>query len=296
MKLAYPFLLLFLMAGCITSKVNNKKFPLFDKQGHRGSRGLMPENTIPAMLTAIDLRVTTLELDVLFTKDGVAIASHEPYFNHAITTKKDGTAVTKEEEKTLKLYNMTFAQTQQYDVGLRGNPAFPHQNKMAVAKPSLAALIDSVESYVQQRRLRPVFYNIETKTKESGDNIDHPTPDVFVTELMKVVLNKRIQNRVIIQSFDRRTLQYLHQHYSGTATALLIEDDDTATLQQNIAALGFTPAIYSPHYSLVTAQLLQQCHAQKIKVIPWTVNKKEDIQRLRALGVDGIITDYPNLF
>ena len=100
----------------------------------------------------------------------------------------------------------------------------------------------------------------------------------------------------MIQSFDRRTLQYLHEHYPSVPTVLLIEDFDKRTLDVQLKALSFIPTVYSPHYSLVNEQLLQQCHQQNIKVIPWTVNEKDKIIELKKLGVDGIISDYPNLF
>jgi len=111
-----------------------------------------------------------------------------------------------------------------------------------------------------------------------------------------VIKEKAIEKRIIIQSFDFRTLQYLHQKYPEIKTAMLIEDFDKRDLNDQLSALGFTPSIYSPDYSLVTEKLVKRCHQQNIKVIPWTVNDKTSIEKLKAMGVDGIITDYPNLF
>ena len=101
---------------------------------------------------------------------------------------------------------------------------------------------------------------------------------------------------VIIQSFDFRTLQYLHKNYPAIKTAMLIEDFDKRGLEDQLKALGFLPTIYSPEYQLVTEDLVKKCHEQNIKVIPWTVNDKTNIEKLKAMGVDGIISDYPNLF
>jgi glycerophosphoryl diester phosphodiesterase len=144
---------------------------------------------------------------------------------------------------------------------------------------------------------RPLpFYNIETKTMPATDNIYHPPPEEFVELLMAVIRSKGIEQRVIIQSFDFRTLQYLHRHYPKMRTAMLIEDFDKRSLEDQLKALGFIPTIYSPDYSLVNEELLKKCHRQNIKVIPWTVDDKATIEKLKALGVDGIITDYPNLF
>ncbi len=275
----------------------------FDKQGHRGCRGLMPENTIPAMLHALDLGVTTLEMDVAFTKDSVAILSHEPFFNHEITSYlSSGTYasqwlnINEAKEKDYNIFKMTFAETQQYDVGMKPHPRFAQQQKMAVTKPSLAALFDSMRNYMMTRRKPFPHFNIETKTQPATDDIFHPAPSEFVEMLMAVIKEKQVEDFVIIQSFDFRTLQYLHKNYPLIKTALLIEDYDKRSFEEQITALGFKPTIYSPAYILATDTVIKKCHQQNIKIIPWTVNDKKEIDRLKALGVDGIITDYPNLF
>lgn len=274
----------------------------FDKQGHRGCRGLMPENTIPAMLHALDLGVTTLEMDVVFTKDSVAILSHEPFFNHEISsvlvinygTKRE--YIEEAKEKSYNIFKMTFAETQQYDVGMKPHPRFPQQKKIAVTKPRLADLFDSVRTYMMTRRKPFPYYNIETKTQPATDNIYHPAPEAFVDMLLKVIDEKQVADFVTIQSFDIRTLQYLHKIRPAISTALLIEDYDKRSLEEQLKTLGFTPSVYSPHYALVNEALIKKCHQLKIKVIPWTVNDKKEIDRLKAMGADGIITDYPNLF
>ena len=267
----------------------------FDKQGHRGCRGNMPENTIPAMLHALDLGVTTLEMDIVFTKDSVAILSHEPFFNHEITTKEDSGLIEEREEKNFNIFKMTFAETQQYDVGLKPHARFPQQQKVAATKPSLASLFDSVKAHMSKSKRTFTYFNIETKTTPLTDNIYHPSPAEFVELLIKVIREKGMEKLVMIQSFDIRTLQYLHQHYPSIPTVLLIEDFDKRTLAAQLQSLGFTPTVYSPHYSLVNEQLLKDCHQQNIKVIPWTVNEKDKINALKKLGVDGIISDYPAL-
>jgi glycerophosphoryl diester phosphodiesterase len=268
----------------------------FDKQGHRGCRGLMPENTIPAMLYALNLAVTTLELDVVITKDKQVVVSHEPFFNHDITTKPNGEAVTVAEERGLNIFQMEYAQVKTYDVGLKPHPRFAQQKKVAAIKPLLRDLFDSVAVYMQSHNRQQPYFNIETKCLPIGDGLYHPKPDEFVELLMAVIKEKKLEERVIIQSFDFRTLQYLHQHYPQMKTAMLIEDDDKRGIEKQIEALGFQPTIYSPHYSLVNTELINYCRTKKIKVIPWTVNTKEEIEQLKKMGVDGIISDYPNLF
>jgi glycerophosphoryl diester phosphodiesterase len=271
-------------------------FGVFDKQGHRGSRGLMPENTWPAMKTALDLGVTTLEMDVVITKDKKVVLSHEPFFSHEITTKPDGSYVTEAEEKSLNIYQMNYDETKKYDVGMKPHPRFLQQQKLNVYKPLLSDVLDSVQQYMTTGKRPFPYFNIETKTSPASDNTYHPQPAEFVDLLMAVIKEKGVEDRVIIQSFDFRTLQYLHQKYSAIKTAMLIEDYDKRSLEDQLKALGFLPAIYSPAYELVTGDLVKKCHEQNIKVIPWTVNDKESIEKLKVMGVDGIITDYPNLF
>ena len=270
--------------------------PIFDKEGHRGCRGLMPENTLPAMLKAIDLGVTTLEMDIVFTKDSVAILSHEPFFNHEITTPSNGHFLEEKEERNYNIYKMSFKETQQYDVGIKPNPRFINQQKIKITKPSLINIIDSVEVYLSINNLPKIFYNIETKTNPATDNIYHPAPEAFVDQLMEIIKRKEIESRVIIQSFDFRTLQILHKKYPAIKTAMLIEANDTRSLEEQIKSVGFVTTIYSPAYDLVNKKLVDDCHNKKMKIVPWTVNDSLKINELKLMGVDGIITDYPNLF
>ncbi len=304
-KYSFYGLLIFSLSCSNTKKMQNSSPGVgketyiqgeFDKQGHRGCRGLMPENTIPAMINALGLGVTTLEMDAVITKDKKIILSHEPFFNHEITTKPDGNYVNENEEKNLNIYKMTYEEVKTYDVGMKPHPRFPNQQKMKAIKPLLSDLIDSVKKDMMTRRRPFPYYNIETKTQPATDNIYHPAPAEFVELLMAVIKEKQIEENVIIQSFDFRTLQYLHHHYPGIKTAMLIEDFDIRGLDSQLKALGFTPNIYSPAYQLVNEELIKKCHEQHIKIIPWTVNDKARIEELKKMGVDGIISDYPDLF
>ncbi|HEX4958769.1 MAG TPA: glycerophosphodiester phosphodiesterase [Lacibacter sp.] len=294
-------LVILIIMGCANNKIA-KSPPLgdrgdgFDKQGHRGCRGLMPENTIPAMMHALSLGVTTLELDVVITKDRKVVLSHEPFFNHEITTRPDGSSVSLTEERGLNIYKMNYEEVKKFDVGLKPHPRFPQQQKLAAYKPLLSEVFDNVQTQIKKKRLQQVYYNIETKSIPATDDVFHPRPAEFIELLMAVVKEKGLEEYVIIQSFDFRTLQYLHQSYPSMKTAMLIEDYDKRGIEKQIEALGFQPAIYSPHFSLVSETLINYCHERKLKIIPWTVNSKEEIERLKKMGVDGIITDYPNLF
>jgi glycerophosphoryl diester phosphodiesterase len=294
----YVALLLFCFMGCTTQKTSLPAggADTFDKQGHRGCRGLMPENTWPAMKMALDLGVTTLEMDVVITKDKKVVLSHEPWFGHEITTKPDGDYMRDREERKFNINWMTYEDVKTFDVGMKPHPRFPGQQKMKVVKPLLTEVIDSVKQYMITRRRPFPYYNIETKTTPEFDGVFHPKPEEFVEVLMAVIKEKGIEEQVIIQSFDFRTLQYLHEKYPSIKTAMLIEDFDKRSMGDQVKALGFNPTIYSPAYVLVDEKLIRNCHKQGIKIIPWTVNTKEEIDKLKKMGVDGIITDYPDLF
>lgn len=292
---------LFFCIGCLSHKnlhtiPLDNTLPAFDREGHRGCRGLMPENTIPAMTKALDLGVTTLEMDIAITKDGKPILSHEPWFAKEITTKPDGGFLTDNDEKKYVIYHMTYDEVKTFDVGMKPHPNFPQQLKMKVVKPLLADVIDSAEAHARATGRPLPFYNIETKTEPSQDSVYHPKPVEFVDIMMTTIVSKNIQPRVIIQSFDFRTLKYLNQKYPGYKTAMLIDEGDVRTIKDEIDALGFVPTIYSPAYSLVTRKLVEECHHKGMKIIPWTVDDKPTIEKLKLMGVDGIITDYPNLF
>ena len=155
-------------------------------------------------------------------------------------------------------------------------------------------MIDSVKAYCTERKRPLPFFNIEIKSLPEGDNTYHPEPPQFVELLMKVIRQNGILDKVIIQSFDFRSLQYLHQHYPQMIIAALIEDYDKLAFDKQVEKLGFTPNIYSPAFELVTPELVQQCLAKGVKLVPWTVNDPKDALRLKEMGVDGLITDYPD--
>jgi len=197
-------------------------------------------------------------MDAVITKDKQVIISHEPFFNHEITMKADGSFVNEKDERSLNIYEMAYDQTQTFDVGLNPHPRFPDQQKLSVHKPKLADVIDSAEAYTTRLSLKPIQYNIETKSQPATDGIYHPKPDEFVELIMAVIKEKKVEPRVIIQSFDIRTLQYLHQHYPTIKTAYLFEPPSDKSFAIRLNELGFIPTIYSPDETTVTALLVKQ--------------------------------------
>lgn len=271
--------------------------PAFDLEGHRGCRGLMPENTIPAFLKALDLGVSTLEMDVVISKDNQVVVSHEPYINAAFSISPDGKPVTKKEQRTLILYQMEYADIKRYDVGSTGNPAYPEQEKIRVYKPLLSDVIDQTEAYRRSKNLPSFSYSIEIKSEASEYNKSQPEPAAFC-DLVQAIIKQRLPaDRVIIQSFDFAVLkqwkqgiqtgQYLHVRLSA-----LVEN--VRSPKKNIEKLGFKPAIYSPYFRLLNRRNILWLHQQNTRVVPWTVNQRDVMERLKAWGVDGLITDYPD--
>ena len=254
----------------------------------------MPENTIPAMIKALELGVTTLEMDVVVTADSQVILSHEPFFNHEISTKPDGTPVAEAEERTLNIYRMKLEQVQLFDVGMAPHPRFAEQQKMPAVKPLLKDVISEVKAWCKEHG-RPVpYFNIETKCLPEGDDLFHPGPERFVDLLVQVLQEAATEDRTIIQSFDFRTLRYARRTYPGIRLAALVEEDDKADIHAHLDVLGFVPEIYSPAWQRVTPELVSACKERGMKLIPWTVNDVEIAERLRSMGVDGLITDYPD--
>ena len=263
-----------------------------DIQGHRGARGLLPENTIPAFMKAIELGVTTLELDVVITKDGQVVLSHEPYMSSGICSTPSGEPVSRKKAKDFNIYEMTYEEVKAFDCGSRGNANFPEQQKMKVSKPLLTDLIETVEKHLADNNLPKVGYNIELKSSKKYDNLFHPNVKTFSDIVQGTIAEKLSTDRYTIQCFDFRILQYFHKTYPEVTLVALIEG--VKGVKANIEDLGFTPEVYSPYFKLIGEKDIQLCHDMGMKVVPWTINKVEDMQRMIDKGVDGIITDYPD--
>ncbi|GAA4757628.1 MULTISPECIES: glycerophosphodiester phosphodiesterase [Flavobacterium] len=270
----------------------------FDIQGHRGCRGLMPENTIEAMKKAIDLGVISLEMDVVISKDKQILLSHEPFLSHEICLDKNKKEITEVNEHSYNLYQMNYDEIKNCDCGSKVHPRFKDQEKLETYKPLLSEVIYFIEEYVSKLQKgdpgRKIYYNIETKSDPKGDEIYHPAPKEFVDLLVSVLKNTTISNRAYIQSFDVRTLQYLHQKYPEYKTVLLVENK--MSIEENLKILGFKPNVYSPEFILLDKKQVNFLHKKGIKVIPWTVNNPEDIKQVISYGVDGLISDYPNRY
>src|SRR5882762_6338048 len=217
--MSLKIILSFFILACFMSKPQN---PKFDVQGHRGARGLMPENTIPAFLLALDSGVSTLEMDLVITKDKQVIVSHEPWMSAAYCLDPSGREIKEKDEKKYNIFLMDYDQVKQWDSGSKVNSKFPEQKKMKTSKPLLAEVIVAVENHIKNFTKYEVDYNIEIKSEVETDNRFHPRPEPFSDLTYHVIDQYLPWDRVVIQSFDQRVLRYWHKKYPGVKLALLI--------------------------------------------------------------------------
>lgn len=274
------------------SKTDTMNYAHLDVQGHRGARGLLPENTIPGFIKAVELGVTTLELDLAVTKDHELLVSHDAFMSSKFSTAPDGQPIEKIDEMSHNIYEMTYEEVKQYDVGSRYQKHFPDQESMPAHKPLFKEVVHAVNAYLKKNQLPPVRYNIEIKSEPVGDSIYHPAPAEYAQLVYGFITTEMDTSLVNVQSFDFRILQYFHENYPEIRLAALVENP--APIEENLANLGFIPEIYSCYYHLLDSSKVSWLQARGMKVIPWTVNEKEDIKKVLDWGVDGIISDYPN--
>lgn len=292
------------LAGAVTATA-------FDLQGHRGTRGLAPENTIAAFQKALDIGVTTLETDLAVTKDGVLVISHDPYLNPDLVRGPDGAYLA---GKGPAIRSLTRAELARYDVG-RTNPTSAYAKGLPQQQPADGQRIPTLAEVLALGAPTRVRFNIETKiTPTSGD--DTVDPETFARLVADAVRASGLASRVTVQSFDWRTLVALKKIAPELATSCVtIETPSNDTVQRASGAPsawhaglsladhgGSLPRLakaagcttWSPFWRNVTPEAIADAHAQGIAVLPWTVNDPVEMGRLVDWKVDGIITDYPD--
>ncbi|MFT3743712.1 MAG: glycerophosphodiester phosphodiesterase family protein [Pyrinomonadaceae bacterium] len=285
-RLSFLFLLL------LTTSIFAQTKP-FSIEGHRGARGYLPENTIPSFKKALEQGADTLELDVVVTKDGKLVVSHEAWFNPIISLDPNGDRIAPEKQRDNNIYKMTYEEVKKYDVGSIGNKDFPLQEKMKVVKPLLSELFAEISKFVKERKMPKPRYNVEIKTEGvAGDDVFHPKMDILAKLVFDEIKKGKMLDHVIVQSFDVRPLKEMRKLDPKLPLALLVGNKDG--VEKNLEALGFNPDTYSPHYGLIDAASVAMLKAKGIKIVPWTVNEVADIERMKTFDLDGIITDYPD--
>jgi glycerophosphoryl diester phosphodiesterase len=271
---------------CILVSCHSEKS--LDIQGHRGCRGLHPENTLPGFQKAIDLGVTTLELDVVISKDYEVVVSHEPFMDHMIALDVYGNEISEANEASYNLYNMTYDSIKLYDCGTKEHPGFPFQKHEKLYKPLLSEVIHLAEMESKQS----ILYNIEIKSKPEYDGIYTPAVTHFMTLVLNTITSQGIENRTIIQSFDVRALEAANKQNDDIQIALLVGENEA--IDSKVSLLSFEPEIISPYFKLLARETVSKYQKKGFKIIPWTVNEVGDINLMIDLKVDGIISDYPN--
>jgi glycerophosphoryl diester phosphodiesterase len=259
--------------------------------GHRGARGLYPENTTQGMREALKYpEIKTLELDIVISKDGEVVVSHEPWMNPDICLNPQGAPV---KAKADNFYKMTYAQIAAFDCGSKYYPDYPRQAKVVEHKPRLLDLLRAVEFEALALGKRPAYF-IEIKSTRSGEKDGfQPSVPVFMDKVIAVLEQVLTDEQIYIISLDWRTLEYAHAKRPHWKTVAL------GTIPLSAAGvvhrLGFTPTVFAPFYPIFPKLAMKAFKRRGIKIIPWTVNESRDMQKLVDKGVDGIITDYPDL-
>jgi glycerophosphoryl diester phosphodiesterase len=260
--------------------------------GHRGCRGLLPENSLPAFRRAIDLGCDYLELDVVMSGDGQLIVSHEPWMSERLCLTPNEEPITAGQAPQLNLFHMTAAEIRRYDCGSVPQARFPHQETLSTYKPTLAEVVEMGDEHALMNGHVSPSYNIEVKSRPEWVGTYQPDVAAYVAAVIATIDSLDITERCIVQSFDTAILQAMHAERPDITLALLVENTDG--IVKNLARLGFKPAIYSPSFELADEATLRSLRTQDIELVVWTVNEKTDIDRMVALGVDGIISDYPD--
>lgn len=255
-------------------------------QGHRGARGVRPENTLSAFRFALEKGVEIIELDLGITKDLIPIVAHDPLLNPVICRARDGKPLA----ANLPLFSLTLAEAQALDCGSQKNPRFPQQVPVPGEKmPSLAEVFDWLNSETNEAA-KKVELNIEIKFVPAGVGQIHPTADVFVKSVLRVIQEKGFSERVMIQSFDHSVLRAVRKQDPKMRISALFAENAVDYLA---IARMLKANFISPNHHWITRPEVQALQKSGIGVAVWTVNEERDWQRMLELGVDSIITDYP---
>jgi glycerophosphoryl diester phosphodiesterase len=256
----------------------------FDLQGHRGARGHAPENTLPGFERALAIGVTTLELDVGVTRDGVVVIHHDRALNPDIARGPDGQWIS---VPGPLIKDLSFEELQRYDVG-RIRPGSEYARRFPAQKPIDGARIPKLSQLLERNRSGAVRFNIETKVSADAPNDTLP-PEPFARALIAEIRKAGVERRSTIQSFDWRTLKVVELEAPEIATAYLTGSQNSDP--EKVHAAG--GRIWSPEFGALTRETVASARRLGLKIIPWTVNERGDIARMLELGVDGLISDYP---
>ncbi|MBT9392232.1 glycerophosphodiester phosphodiesterase [Hymenobacter sp. NST-14] len=266
------------------------RFP--EVHGHRGCRGLLPENTLPAFREALRLGVDVVELDVVISADQQVVVSHEPWMSATICRTPAGLPIVPAEQRQHNLYELSYAHIREYDCGLTRHPGYPQQQPVPAFKPLLREVVAELENLARALGRAPVGYSIEIKSGVGEEPRFQPAPARFLELVLAELRALHILPRTTLLSFDKRILQLARPALPTLPLCLLVEDAEPVSAHLN--ALGFRPEVLGPDFRLLTPMLAAELREQSIKLVPWTVNEVPDLRRMLALQPWGITTDYPD--
>ena len=252
--------------------------------GHQGGSGAMPGNTIHAFMHALKTGINEIELDVLMTADGELVVT-----DHAVLTPLHYYHPLIKEEQ--KVNDLTYAELQEYDYGRKFNSHYPFRKNISSTIPLLKNVLARIEKFVLWNNSRPVKYFIDIKTSPATDNVYHPKPEELILKLTDLIRTLNIARRCTVISSDVRPLQLMHRLNQNVTIGLKVENEES--IEDNIEALGFLPGIYMPEYHAVSREMIYTVQAKGMKLIPHGANDLLDMNELLCMGVDGVITDYP---
>jgi len=265
----------------------------FEIQAHRGARAFFPENTVQAFCKAADLGVRVIELDLLVSGDHQLVVSHDPWIGAPHCTAPDGRPLEERDRGHFRLYDMPYAAIAAFGCGL-ADPHFPLQRGIEAHKPLIAEVFSQVDAHMHLRRLPGrMIFNIELKSWPDRDNELHPPPDVYAFLVAEEIRRSAMASRVRVQSFDGRLVREVRILCPELCYGLLV--DEEPHFGDCVGKAGFVPAYVNPYFSLLNPDLLERLHSEGVRVVPWTVNRPEDMLRLKRMGADGIITDHPEI-
>ncbi|OGX80951.1 glycerophosphodiester phosphodiesterase family protein [Hymenobacter glacialis] len=262
--------------------------------GHRGCRGLRPENTLPAFLHALTLGVDVIELDVVISADKQVVVSHEPWLNPLICLGPAGESISLADGRNYNLYQVPYATIRRCDCGQLRHPSFPEQASQPAYKPLLSEVFSILRSATASLGRPPVSYSVEIKCTPAGDNVFHPAPAEFFDLVVAELTAAEVSERTTLLCFDARILELAHRLRPDLATCFLLEDQ--LPWASSLHQLEFLPSTFGPDATTITPAAVDALRSEfpSLRLVPWTVNNPTDMQRLLALGVDGMTTDYPD--
>lgn len=263
--------------------------------GHRGCRGLLPENTLPGFLHAAALGADVLEMDVVISADQQVVVSHDPWLAAHLCRDASGLRITPAQQCQHNLYHMPYAAIRQCDCGGWPNPGFPSQQPVAAPKPLLREVLAATERLPRPPGSKRLRYSVEIKCAPSGDNLYHPAPAQFLALVLAELAAAGVLPCTTLLCFDPRVLRLAHAQL-GSSLALCLISENGQSWPAAVAELGFQPDVFGPNYESVTPVAVAELRRlyPSIALVPWTVNDRIDMQRLLSMGVEGLTTDYPD--